>query len=168
MNLHNISSDLFAHFLKKKIIEINNQEERDDVSLQGYLCKIYYAINLHAWNSQIKRLKFNLKAHATRKWNHSVSYISSNEKTLGTKRCRKRGRSKGAVLLCRAGEHPAERDGGEEPAAGHEARHGWQPCSFPAAARAFPEHLKAKLGKQYGSWMERKKDWGLKMITFQK
>lgn len=81
------------------------------MSLRSYLCKMYYAINLHAWNNQIKRLKFNLKAHATRKWNHSVSYISPNEKILGTKRCRERGRSKDTVLLCRARERPAERDG---------------------------------------------------------
>lgn len=110
MNQRNISFDLFAISLKKK--KLNNQEERDGVSLQGYLYKIYYAINWHAWNSQIKRLKFNLKAHATRKWNHSVSYISQNEKTLGTKRCRERGRTKDTVLLCRAREHPAEQDRG--------------------------------------------------------
>lgn len=78
------------------------------MSLPSYLCNVYYAINLHAWNSQTKRLKFNLKAHGTRKWNHSVSYISPNEKILGTKRCRERGRSKDTVLLCRAREHPAE------------------------------------------------------------
>lgn len=61
---------------------------------------------------QSKRLKFNFKARATRKWNPSVSYISLNEKMLGTKRCRKRGRIKDSVLLFGAREHPAERDGG--------------------------------------------------------
>lgn len=57
-------------------------------------------------------LKFNFKARATRKWNHSVRYISPNEKTLGTKRCRERGRIKDTVLFFRAREHPAGRDGG--------------------------------------------------------
>lgn len=41
----------------------------------------------------------------------------------------------------------------EEHAAGHEA---WLTAlNFPAAVRAFPELLKAKLGEQYKSWMER-------------
>jgi len=37
--------------------------------------------------------------------------------------------------------------GGEKLTVGHGARHSWQHCSFPAAVRAFPECLKAKLGK---------------------
>lgn len=73
IKLHNISFDVFPHFLKEKISIKNNQEERDGVALQGYLCQIPYVINLHAWNSQMKRLKFSLEAHAKRKWNHSVS-----------------------------------------------------------------------------------------------
>lgn len=59
-------------FSKKKSIK-NNQEERDGLSLQGYLGQISYVINLHEWNSQVKRLKFSVEAHAKRKQNHDDS-----------------------------------------------------------------------------------------------